>query len=38
MATFGPLIASIVLRGEMVPPGGTEELYIVEVGGLVKAA
>lgn len=21
MATFGPLMASIVLRGEMVPPG-----------------
>jgi hypothetical protein len=24
MATFGPLMARIVLRGEMVPPGGTD--------------
>jgi hypothetical protein len=24
IATFGPLVASIVLRGELVPPGGTD--------------
>jgi hypothetical protein len=38
MATFGPLVASIVLRGEMVPPGGAEPVYPGLLRGVFRAA
>ena len=37
MVTLGPLMASIVLRGDMVPPGGTDQARL-PFEGLVRAA
>jgi site-specific DNA recombinase len=34
MATFGPLMAGIVMRGELVPPGGSDQGHAVPFEGI----